>query len=76
MNPRPATLVTDAAFAEKVLRIASEQGWTVDAMQSFVGFSIAFEKDGRRIAGDIQRTREQAVVNACKRLLPEIYEHL
>lgn len=76
MNTRPATLNTDAAFAEKVCRIAHEQGWTVDAMKSFVGYSIAFEKGEKRIAGDIYKNREDAVVSACKALLPEIYEHL
>lgn len=74
---RPATLNTDAAFCEKVCRIAGEEGWRLDLMETFIGTSAAFEhRDGRRIAGDIFKSKQDALVHACKALLPEIYLHL
>lgn len=73
MQSRPATLHTDAAFCEKVCRIAADNGWTVDPMKSHVGYSVAFEHpEHGRVAGDIFKNREDAVANACKALLPHI----
>ena len=69
--------MTDEAFCLKVCRIAQENGWTLDDMCTELGQSYAFEhRDGRRIAGDIAASATEALVDACKKLLPEIYSHL
>jgi len=74
---RPATINTDLAFCEKVCRIAQQEGWKLDLMESFVGISVAFEHpDRRRVAGDIFKNKQDALAHACKKLLPEIYQHL
>lgn len=73
MPNRPATLHTDAAFCERVCRIAKENGWTVDHMHSHVGHSFAFEHaDHGRVAGDIFKDPADGLANACKALLPHI----
>ena len=72
---QPAPENTDEAFCKKVCRIAGEQGWTLDDMcNRFTGCSYAFQhKDGRRLSGGITSERQDALISACKALLPEIY---
>lgn len=67
----------DVAFCEKVCRIAAANEWTLDLMDTQIGDSIAFQhRDGRRVSGDIFKNQPEALLHACKALLPEIYQHL
>ncbi|MBI3885900.1 MAG: hypothetical protein HY302_09265 [Opitutae bacterium] len=76
-RPRVNFANTDAAFCEKVTRIATAQGWRGEHLESQVGHSFAFEHpDHRRVAGDIFKQQHAALADACKRILPFIYQHL
>lgn len=69
--------ITDAAFCARICRIAQQLDWTLDVMDTRAGVSCAFDhRDGRRVAGGICGNKQEALVSACKALLPEIYAFL
>jgi hypothetical protein len=78
MPPATLTPITDAAFCAKVIGIAQALDWTLDDMCNPIGgCSFAFDhRDGRRAAGGICGNKQDALVSACKKLLPEIYQYL
>jgi len=67
----------DRIFCERICRIARDLGYTLDEMDTRVGWSFAFVAvDGARVSGGICGDRQSGLLSACKKLLPAIYQHL
>ena len=73
----PELSTEQLAFCLRTLAKAKKAGATLRHLDTAFGHSVTWQlASGQTVAGSIQRTKGFALFNACKALLPHIYEHV
>lgn len=67
----------EMAFCLRTLEKAQKAGVKLEHLDTAFGHSVAWLlPNGKTVSGSIQRTKECALFNACKALLPHIFEYV
>lgn len=74
----PVESLSDRMFCERVCRVASEHGWLVrkSTTQLFGTSYTWLSPEGEQIATNLLRCPERSLLNACRELLPHVYDHI
>lgn len=76
-SDQPKLTEPELAFCLRTLAKAKAANVTVQHIDSMIGHSVTWRlPSGEEVSGSIQRTKELALFNACKALLPHIFEHV